>query len=91
MFGAESYTFTVTADAVADAAVGSVSATDDSGNPVTYAVTAGNEAGLFAISSGAVTVAVDLSGQAETTVTLTVEATDGTTTTTVAVEITIAG
>ena len=74
VFGAESYTFSVTADAVVDAAVGSVSATD----AVTYAVTAGNEDGLFDIdeSTGAITVAATLTGLAGTTYTLTVEAED---------------
>ncbi len=78
VFDDESYAFSIAEDANLGAAVGSVSATDDSGNPVTYAVTAGNEAGLFALdaSSGAITVAGGLSGQAGTTVTLTVEATD---------------
>ena len=92
-FDSPSYGFSVVIDAAVGAEVGRVSATDDSGDPVTYAVTAGNEAGLFALdeSSGAITVAGDLSGQAGTTVTLTVEASDGTTTTTAAVEITIAG
>ncbi len=39
-------------------AVGSVSATDSKGNPVTYRITAGNDGGAFAISgAGAITVA----------------------------------
>ena len=78
VFDPASYDFSVVIDATMGAAVGSVSATDDSGNPVSYAVTAGNEAGLFALdaATGQITVAADLSSQAGTTVTLTVEATD---------------
>ena len=77
VFDPASYSFSVVIDAAVGTAIGSVSATDDSGDPVTYAVTAGNEAGLFALdaSSGAISVASDLSGQAGTMVTLTVEAT----------------
>ena len=73
-----SYSFSVVIDAALGAEVGRVSATDDSGNPSTFAITAGNEAGLFVLdpSSGAINVASDLSSQAGTTVTLTVEATD---------------
>ena len=57
---------------------GDVTATDDSGEPVTYAITAGNEDGRFAIDedTGAITVAGDLSGGAGTTATLTVAARD---------------
>ena len=56
--------------------MGTVSATDNGGSAVTYAITAGNEDELFAIgdNSGDITVAADLSGEAGTTVTLTVAA-----------------
>ena len=76
VFGASSYSFSVMKDAALDVVVGTVVATDTGGSRVTYAVTAGNEDGLFAIgeSSGEITVAADLSGEAGTTVTLTVEA-----------------
>ena len=94
VFEQDSYNFSPAEDASAGAAVGTVTATDsDEGDTVTYSITAGNTGSVFDIDSetGEITVAGDLSGQAGTTVTLTVEATDGTTTTTVAVEITIAG
>ena len=94
VFDPASYSFNVLADAAVGAEVGSVSATDEGGDAVSYAVTAGNEAGLFAVDaqSGAVTVAGDLSGQAGTTVTLTVEATDqGGSSASVTVEITVEG
>ena len=76
VFGATSYSFSVMEDAAVDAPVGTVSATDD--DTVTYAITAGNDAGLVAIgeATGAITVAADLSGQSGTTVTLTVAARD---------------
>ncbi len=57
-------------------AVGSVTATgSETYDPVTYAITSGDEAGLIAIGETTVeiTVAGDLSAAAETTVTLTVE------------------
>ncbi len=60
--------------------VGSTSASDDSGDPVTYEVTEANY--FFALDSfavdetGAVTVVADLSGAAENSVTMTVAARD---------------
>ena len=60
-------------------AVGSVTATgSETYDPVTYAITSGDEAGRFAIGETTVeiTVAGDLSAAVETTVTLTVEAED---------------
>ena len=80
VFGATSYSFSVMGDTAVGAAVGTVTATDDSGEAVTYAITAGNDAGLVAIgeATGAITVAADLSGQSGTTVTLTVAARDQT-------------
>ena len=56
--------------------MGRVMATDPSGGPITYEMWAGNEAGLFAVgeSSGEITVAADLTGEAGTTVPLTVVA-----------------
>ena len=75
-YGVTSYTFRVMEDAALDAVVGTVTATDSGGSALEYAIKAGNEDGLFAIgeSSGEVTVAADLSGEAGTTVTLTVVA-----------------
>ena len=78
VFDAASYNFDVMEDAAEDAAVGSVSATDDSGAPVAYSITAGDEDGKFTIDedSGAITVAGDLSSFVGTSFTLTVEAAD---------------
>ena len=76
VFGAISYSFQVMEDAALETVVGTVTATDDGGSKVTYAITAGNEDGYFAIGDGTgeITVAADLSGKAGTTVSLTVEA-----------------
>ena len=78
VFDPTSYSFTVWEDAALEAVVGNVSATDNSGEPVTYAITEGNAEGRFAIDedTGAITVAGDLTGQAGTTGTLTVAARD---------------
>ena len=75
-FSESSYAFQVMEDAALETVVGTVSATDSSGNAVTYEIRAGNEDGLFAIgeTNGEVTVAADLSGKAGATVTLTVVA-----------------
>ena len=64
--------FSVMAEAPVDTVVGSVSATDAEGDIVTYAITAGNDAGLFALDSetGAITVVGDLSGEAGSSFTL---------------------
>ena len=91
VFSQESYRFSVMVDAAVDAEVGTVSATDD--GTVTYAITSGNEDERFAIDegTGAITVAASLSGEAGTTVTLTVAATDdagGTSMVTVTVAVT---
>ncbi len=51
-FGAADYAFNVGEDAAVGAAVGTVSATDPEGGAVSYAITAGNEAGAFAIDAG---------------------------------------
>ena len=60
-FGEESYAFSIAEDAALDAAVGSVSATDDdTGDTLTYAFTDEDTVEKFAIASatGAITVAV---------------------------------
>ena len=61
-FDAASYAFSVAEDAAVGAAVGSVSATDPEGAALTFAVTAGNDAGAFALATGtgALTVATTL-------------------------------
>ena len=78
VFDPTSYSFSVLEDAALETVVGSVSATDNSGEPVTYAITDGNTDDRFAIDedTGTITVAADLSGTAGTTVTLTVAARD---------------
>ena len=60
--------------------VGTVAATDaDTADTVTYAITAGNDAGLFAIDTGtgAITVAGTLDHETTSSYTLTVQASDG--------------
>ena len=92
VFEQESYAFSIREDLAPGDAVGAVTATDNSGE-VTYAITAGNDAGKFAIgeSTGAITVAGDLIGDAGSSFTLTVEAEDesgGAATVPVTVEVT---
>ncbi len=77
-FGAADYAFSVAEDAAVGAAVGTVAATDPEDGAVTYAITAGNEAGAFAIDagSGALTVAAALDYETADDYTLTVTASD---------------
>ncbi len=77
VFGAESYAWAVAEDAAAGAAVGTVSATDPEGEAVTYTITAGNDAGAFAIdaATGALTVAGALDYETTASHSLTVGAT----------------
>ena len=79
VFGASSYSFSVMEDAAVDDRVGSVSATDNSGEPVTYAITAGNDGDAFAIdgATGEITVAAALDHETTDEYSLTVEADDG--------------
>ncbi len=60
-------------------ALGTVSATDPNGDTVTYAITAGNDDGMFAIgaSTGTLTVVGELDYDTTTLYTLTVAAQDG--------------
>ncbi len=91
-FAESSYAWSVAEDAAVGAALGTVSATDPEGVAVTYAITAGNDAGLFAIdaSSGALTVAAALDYETTTSYGLTVEAkTGGGATATVPVTVTV--
>ena len=81
-FGRDSYDFFIRDTAAADSAVGRVTATaPDDGDTVTYAITAGNDAGKFAVNNGTgrLTVAgTDAFNLAATpSYTLTVEARDG--------------
>ena len=78
-FTMSTFSFTVAEDATTTDPVGTVSATDPDSDPVSYAITSGNAAGLFAIatSTGAITVAGALDHETVPTYTLTVEASDG--------------
>ena len=92
-FGSATYSFSVAEDAAVDAAVGTVTATATDGSAVTYAITAGNDAGHFALdaSTGALTVAVALDYETTASYTLTVTATTaggGTGTATVTITVT---
>ena len=78
-FGTADYAFSVAEDAATGAAVGTVSATDPEDGGLTYAITAGNEAGAFALDSrsGALTVAGTLDYETADDYNLTVSASDG--------------
>ncbi len=91
-FAESSYAWSVAEDAAVAAALGTVSATDPEGGAVSYAITAGNDAGHVAIdaSSGALTVAVALDYETTPSYGLTVEAkTGGGATATVPVTVTV--
>ena len=77
-FGAADYAFSVAEDAATGAAVGTVSATDPEDGTLTYAITAGNETGAFAIDAGtgALTVAGPLDYETADEYHLTVTASD---------------
>ncbi len=93
VFAESSYAFSVAEDAAVGAAVGTVSATEPEGGVVTYALTAGNDAGLFAIDAGtgALTVAAAVDHETTSSHSLTVQAASGggAATTTVAVTVTV--
>ena len=79
-FDEPGYTFPVPEDAPTGHVVGTVTANDpDEGDTVTYAITDGDEAGVFAMgeSSGAITVAGSLDYETAPSYELTVEAGDG--------------
>ncbi len=78
VFDAPSYIFTVAEDAAAGTAVGTVTATDSQGDTVSYAITEGNDDGVFAIDSatGQVTVASPLDYAATPVHLLSIEAGD---------------
>ena len=80
VFDEPSYAFEVAEDAAVGNTVGAVSATDpDDGGTLSYAITAGNADGKFAIDvgTGAITVAGVLDRETTAEYTLTVEADDG--------------
>ena len=79
-FDEAGYTFEVAEDAAVGDAVGTVSATDpDEDDTLSYAITAGNADGKFAIDdeTGAITIAADLDHETTDRYSLTVEAEDG--------------
>ena len=92
-FDAASYAFSVAEDAAVGTAVGSVSATDPESGALTFAVTAGNDAGAFALATGtgALTVAKTLDRATTGSYSLTLTASDpagATATVTVAITVT---
>ena len=93
-FGAESYSFSVTESSASGTQVGTVSATDgNTGDTVSYSITAGNSAGKFTInaSTGAITVSGALDHETAASYSLTVTASDsngGSDTATVTVAVT---
>ena len=90
-FAEDAYNFEVPQDAARGDEVGTVLATDPQGDAVTYSITAGNDAGSFAVgaSTGTITVAGTLNRETTPTYTLTVRASDGSNTSDVDVEITV--
>ncbi len=93
VFGATSYAWSVAEDAATGAALGTVSATDPEGGAVAYALTAGNDAGAFAIDAGtgALTVAgaLDYETTASYSLTVTASSSGGKATATVPVTVTV--
>ena len=84
-------TFSVAENAAANTPVGTVTATDADNDGLTFTITAGNDAGAFAInaSSGAITVAGTLDHETTPTYTLTVQVSDGTATANAAITINV--
>ena len=78
-FGHSAYDFSVAEDVGVGAILGRVLASDaDSGDTLTYSITAGNGDGRFAIAgAGDITVAAALDYETETAYTLTMQADDG--------------
>ncbi len=79
VFGASAYAFSVIEGASVGSTVGAVSATDpNEGDTVAYSISAGNDAGKFAIdgSTGRITLAGTLDYQTASSYTLTVTASD---------------
>ena len=78
-FASASYAFSVSEDSAVGAAVGTVSTTDADGDTPTYAISAGNADGKFAIGAdtGKITLAAALDYEKATSYSLTITATDG--------------
>ena len=90
VFAEESYSFSVSESAAVGASVRSVSATDADGRTVVYSITAGNEAGKFAVpDSGDITLAAALDFETATSYSLTLQAEDDGATTTVTVSVSV--
>ena len=77
-FGRPMYLFALTEDVPVGTTVGTVSATDPDGDTLTYAITAGNTGGAFAINSatGAITLATALDYETTSAYSLTVQVSD---------------
>ncbi len=77
-FGTADYAFSVAEDAAVGATVGTVDATDPEDGTLTYAITAGNEAGAFALdaTTGVLSVAAALDYETADNYGLTVTASD---------------
>ncbi len=91
-FGETAYAFSVAEDSATGTDVGTVTATTTGAGPVTYALTAGNDAGHVALDAGtgALTVAAALDYETAPSYSLTVEArTGGAATATVPVTVTV--
>ena len=81
VFEETSYSFTVEEDAAVGDVAGSISATDAEGESLSYSITAGNDDGHFAITTGSSTTQITVAGALDPEVAafhlLTVEARDG--------------
>ena len=91
-FGSTHYSFSIAEDAATSTSVGTVSATDEDGDTLTYEIAVGNEDGKFSIgsSTGGITLAGEVDSDVLAFYSLRVEADDGngnTATTTVGVSL----
>ena len=91
VFEGDLYELSVGESATVGTEAGVVSAPDPQGDTVTYSITAGNDDGKFALDAGtgAITVAGELDHETTGSYSLTVQASDGTNTSTASVEITV--
>ena len=92
VFGQAAYDWEAYEDGASGEALGTAEATDPNDDPVTYSITAGNEANQFRIdaTTGQVTLAKNVDSASGDTFTLTINVTDGTNTGTATVTVTIA-
>ena len=88
-FDEASYGFIIPSDTAIGGTVGSVSATEPTGDTISYAIIEGDESGTFAIdgSTGAITLGTSIGDQTPEESTLTVEARDSSLATEVTVEV----